>query len=63
MVNQESNDPVAMYIREVGKVDPLSMEEEAELFRELGGAGEWDVQKENAERRLIESRLRQCRSI
>jgi len=31
--------------------------EETELFRELGHSGDWDEQKENVARRLMESQL------
>jgi len=51
------NDPVAVYVREVCKVEPLTKTEEAKLFRELGHSGEWDEQRENVARRLIESQL------
>jgi len=52
------DDPVGMYIREVAVVEPLSREEEMRLFRELGGSSDWDDQRENVARRLIESNLR-----
>ncbi len=44
-----------MYVHEVGKVEPLTQEEETTLFRELGQSSDWDEQKENVARRLIES--------
>jgi RNA polymerase primary sigma factor len=55
--NESLNDPLAMYIREVSKVEPLTKDEETKLFRELGGSGDWDEQRENVARRLIESQL------
>ena len=57
MENQDPDDPVAMYIREACNVGPLTREEETKLFRELGRWGDWDEQRENVARRLIESRL------
>jgi len=50
-------DPLAMYIREVSTVVPLSSDEERRLFRELGGRDNWNDAKENIARRLIESHL------
>jgi DNA-directed RNA polymerase sigma subunit (sigma70/sigma32) len=55
--NREPVDPVAMYIREATNVEPLTKEEETKLFRELGGSSNWDEQRENVARRLIESKL------
>ena|ERR1700734_1589851 len=58
MDHYDPNDPVAVYVREVGTVEPLTKAEEAKLFRELGHSGERDEQRENvAARRLIESQL------
>ncbi len=57
MDQDDPNDPVAFYIREVSTVEPLTKAEEAKLFRELGHSGEWDDQQENVARRLIESQL------
>jgi RNA polymerase primary sigma factor len=58
MDHYDPNDPVAVYLREVGTVEPLTEAEEAKLFRELGHSGERDEQRENvAARRLIESQL------
>jgi DNA-directed RNA polymerase sigma subunit (sigma70/sigma32) len=53
----DSADPVAMYLREVAKVKPLTKDEEAALFQQLGRWGDWDEKGENAARRLIESQL------
>jgi DNA-directed RNA polymerase sigma subunit (sigma70/sigma32) len=55
--NRDPNDPVEIYILEASKVEPLSKAEEARLFRELGHSGDWDEQRENVARRLIESQL------
>jgi RNA polymerase primary sigma factor len=55
--NRDPLDPVAMYIREAGNVEPLTKEEETKLFRELRGSSDWDKQRENVARRLIESQL------
>ena len=41
MENSDPNDPVAMYIREASNVEPLTKEEEAKLFRELGRLDNW----------------------
>jgi DNA-directed RNA polymerase sigma subunit (sigma70/sigma32) len=57
MENHDPDDPVAVYIREVNNVEPLTKEEETKLFRELGHSGDWDEQRENVARRLIESQL------
>lgn len=50
-------DPVDMYAREISKVDSLTDDEEAALFRQLGGSANWDDNKEAIARRLIENRL------
>jgi hypothetical protein len=42
MENHGPDDPVAVYIREVGSVRPLAKDEEIELFRKLAGLGDWD---------------------
>lgn len=57
MDHHDPNDPVSVYVREVSTVEPLTKMEEAQLFRELGDSGEWDEQRENVARRLIESQL------
>ncbi len=57
MEQHDPDDPVAIYIREVGKIETLSKDEETKLFQELGGKGNWDETRENVARRLIESRL------
>jgi RNA polymerase primary sigma factor len=57
MDSHDPNDPVAVYVLEVSQAEPLTKMEETKLFRELGHPGGWDQQKENAERRLIESQL------
>ena len=50
-------DPVEMYAREISKVDSLTDDEEAVLFRQLGGSADWDGNKEAIARRIIENRL------
>ena len=50
----DNDDPVTVYLRELGTIPPLTKEEEAHLFREAVQTG---VQAENAKRRLLESRL------
>jgi RNA polymerase primary sigma factor len=57
MENHNPDDPVAVYVLEASKVEPLTKMEEAKLFRELGHSGDWDGQRENVARRLIESQL------
>lgn len=63
MENHGPDDPVAVYIREVGSVTPLSKNEETEVFRKLAGPGDWDAARESVARRLIESHLIQVVSI
>jgi RNA polymerase primary sigma factor len=58
MERSDPNDPVAVYLREVASIDPLSQGEETELFQLLGHSGTWDEKAETAARRLIESQLR-----
>ena len=54
---QEHNpDPVAMYMRELSTIAPLTKLEETNLFQQLRGTIGTD-QREVAERRLIESQL------
>jgi len=57
MDSHDPNDPLAVYVLEVSQAEPLTKMEETKLFRELGHSGGWGPQKENAERRLIESQL------
>jgi RNA polymerase primary sigma factor len=54
----DPNDPVAMYLREVAKIEPLTAPEQAELFRRLGASDDWHGDTEDAARTLIESHLR-----
>jgi DNA-directed RNA polymerase sigma subunit (sigma70/sigma32) len=63
MENHDPNDPVAVYINEVGGLKPLAKDEETKLFRELAGSGDWDNARENVARRLIEGHLAQVVSI
>jgi RNA polymerase primary sigma factor len=51
------DDPVAMYLREVANVQPLTRYEEAALFKELSHLDRRDPQRELAARRLIEGHL------
>jgi DNA-directed RNA polymerase sigma subunit (sigma70/sigma32) len=57
MENHDPDDPVAVYVLEVSKVEPLTKMEETKLFRELGHSGDRDEQREIVTRRLIESQL------
>jgi len=59
MENFDPNDPLSVYMREVGTLKPLSNDEETKLFRELAGPGDWDEVRENVARRLIEAHLAQ----
>lgn len=54
---------MAFYLREVSSVTPLAKDEEAKLFRELTGPGDWDETQENVARRLIEGHLAQVVGI
>ena len=63
MENHDPDDPVALYVLEASKVEPLTKMEETKLFRELGHSGGWDEQKEIVARRLIESQLMSVVSI
>ncbi len=63
MENHDPDDPVAMYIIEVGSAKPLVKDEETKLFRELAGSGDWDDAEENVARILIEGHLAQVLSI
>jgi len=57
MESHDPDDPVAVYILEASKVEPLTKVEETKLFQEIGHWGNWDERGESAARRLIESRL------
>jgi RNA polymerase primary sigma factor len=57
MENHDPDDPVAVYIIEASKGEPLTNVEEAKLFQQMGRSGHWDKQGEKAARRLIESQL------
>jgi DNA-directed RNA polymerase sigma subunit (sigma70/sigma32) len=63
MENHDPDDPVAVYISEVGSVEPLGKDEEAKLFRELAGPGDWNEARELLSRRLIEGHLAQVVAI
>lgn len=58
MENPDPDDSVvAIYLREVTSIEPLTSEEETRLFQELGSKGDRDETRENIERILIENRL------
>jgi DNA-directed RNA polymerase sigma subunit (sigma70/sigma32) len=57
MKNHDPDDPVESYIAEASRVEPLTKMEETKLFRELSHQGDFDEQKENALRRLVEGHL------
>ncbi len=57
MEKHDPDVPVTMYIREATNVQPLTKDEETKLFRQLGGRGDWDEERENVFRRLVESQL------
>jgi RNA polymerase primary sigma factor len=63
MENHDLDDPVAVYIREVGSGKPLAKDEETKLFRELAGPADWDKAREIVARRLVESHLAQVVSV
>lgn len=56
MESLSPDDPVAMYMRELSTIEPLTKHEEATLFEELRGTI-GTQQGEVVERRLIESQL------
>lgn len=55
MEKHDRNDPVAIYVREVSNIEPLTEDEETSLFQELRDNGNGD--KTKVKRRLIESKL------
>jgi RNA polymerase primary sigma factor len=57
------DDPVAMYLRELAEIQPLTKDEETALFEELGHSGNWNARQEDAARRLIESQLQVVANI
>jgi RNA polymerase primary sigma factor len=61
METHNPDDALAVYVKEVGNVEPLTKDEEAKLFRELGAQDE--AREIVAERRLIEGHLAQVVSI
>jgi hypothetical protein len=64
METHNPDDALAVYVKEVGNVEPLTKDEEAKLFRELAGHGVRDEMRATvAERRLIEGHLAQVVSI
>jgi|HubBroStandDraft_6_1064221.scaffolds.fasta_scaffold106900_1 RNA polymerase primary sigma factor len=63
MESHDPDDPVEMYISEVGRVEPLTKDEETKLFRELAGPGNRDDARENVTRKVIEGHLAQVVSI
>ena len=63
MENHDPDDPVAMYMNEIGAIKPLAEDEETTLFQELAGSGDWDEARENVARTLIEGHLAQVVSI
>jgi RNA polymerase primary sigma factor len=62
MENRDPDDPVAMYMRELSTIEPLTKDEETSLFQELRGTVGTE-QRETIERRLIESQLPLVASI
>jgi RNA polymerase primary sigma factor len=63
MENHYPDDPIAVYLSEVGSVKPLARDEDTRLFREPAGSGDWDEARQNVARRLIEGHLAQVVSI
>jgi DNA-directed RNA polymerase sigma subunit (sigma70/sigma32) len=62
MEKHDPDDPVAMYMRELSTIEPLTTDEETSLFQELRGTIGTE-QRETIERRLIESHLPLVASI
>lgn len=62
MDSSNYDDAVAIYLSEIGSVQPLSKEEESALFRELAKPGDWGSH-ELVTRKLIESHLIQVVDI
>lgn len=56
-MDNRDDEAVTMYLREVATALPLSKEEQADLFRQLGTSGNWNERQEDMARRLIESQL------
>jgi RNA polymerase primary sigma factor len=54
MEKGDADDPVAVYIREISTIEPLTKEEEARLFQQLGQRKAGD---ETVARKLLENRL------
>jgi hypothetical protein len=54
MEEHDPDDPVAMYRRELGTIEPLTKHEETSLFQQLRGTVGAEQHK-TIERRLIES--------
>src|SRR5438445_3788985 len=63
MGKHDPDDPVTMYIREASNVEPLTKDEETNLFRRLARVGDWGEERENVARRLVESQLALVASI
>src|SRR6266478_4436571 len=63
METHNPDDALAVYVKEVGNVEPLTKDEETKLFSELAGPGVWDKGREIVERRLIEGHLAQVVNI
>jgi len=55
-MEKHDDDAVAIYIREVTSIEPLTKDEETRLFREFGES-KADRRNEVAARKLIENRL------
>jgi DNA-directed RNA polymerase sigma subunit (sigma70/sigma32) len=63
MGNYDPDDPVAVYINEIGAFKLLTADEERTLLQELARARAWDGPSESVARRLIEGHLAQVVSI
>ncbi|MFZ1919238.1 MAG: sigma factor [Terriglobales bacterium] len=61
-MEKHAPDPVAMYMRELSTIEPLTKDEETSLFQELRGTI-GNEQRETIQRRLIESQLPLVASI
>ena len=62
MDSSNHDDAVAVYLSEIGSVQPLSKEEEAALFQQLAKPSDWGS-RELVTRKLIEAHLSQVVDI
>ncbi len=63
MQSRDYQDPVTIYRRELESIQPLTNDEQLELFRQLDGSGEWNDHQKDVARRIFESQLYQVVNI